>query len=258
MTYSVAMQTVMWSALAVSFLGASGCASRRYVRNRVDDMNTKVTARINENDKKTTDKFSAVEEKQEQHETGISHATEIARSADDRAGKALQDAAKADEHAADAGRKAGDAGQKADEAARLATQAGQKIDQLGNLKVAAEESILFRFGSATLSPEEMAKLDEIAGKAQGKFFRVEVEGYTDTVGDPSYNLSLSRRRADAVARYLVSKGKVPLYRIQLMGFGEQPVEKSDGMSARDRNRLSRRVEVRIYAPEMAGVQFSSR
>jgi len=258
MTYSVAMQRVMLSALAVTFLGASGCATRRYVRNRVDDLNTKVTTRINENGKKTADKFTAVEEKQEQHETGISRAAEIAKSADDRAGKALQDAAKADEHAADASRKAGDAGQKAEEATRLATQAGQKIDQLGELKVVAEDSVLFRFGSAALSPGETAKLDEIAAKARGKFFRVEVEGFTDTVGDPSYNLSLSRHRADAVARYLVSKGKVPLYRIQLMGFGERPVEKSDGMPARDRNRLSRRVEVRIYAPEMSGVQLSSR
>jgi OOP family OmpA-OmpF porin len=36
--------------------------------------------------------------------------------------------------------------------------------------------------------------------------QVEIQGYTDSIGTDAYNLSLSRKRAQAVKEYLVGKG----------------------------------------------------
>jgi outer membrane protein OmpA-like peptidoglycan-associated protein len=71
---------------------------------------------------------------------------------------------------------------------------------------------------------------------------VYVQGHTDGTGTESYNLSLSERRADAVANYLVFKG-VNKDRILVQGFGERkPVSNNDTANSR---RLNRRVELLI-------------
>lgn len=47
---------------------------------------------------------------------------------------------------------------------------------------------------------------------------VDLEGYTDPVGTPNYNIGLSQRRVEAVRRYLVKQG-VEQPRIQAVGLG---------------------------------------
>jgi outer membrane protein OmpA-like peptidoglycan-associated protein len=138
----------------------------------------------------------------------------------------------------------------------MAKATESRVDSLGTLKMVASESVLFAFGSSTLKKDEMAKLDAIAQTATSKFHTIEVHGFTDPVGDKSYNLSLSQQRAETVARYLAQKHNVPLHRIQLMGFGSNPIDDQDA-KGRERNRLSRRVEVRIFAPSEGSVQTSS-
>jgi len=49
---------------------------------------------------------------------------------------------------------------------------------------------------------------------------VELVGSTDTIGSKSYNLALSRRRAEAVQRYMVLRN-VPLSSIHIIGVGEE-------------------------------------
>jgi len=46
-----------------------------------------------------------------------------------------------------------------------------------------------------------------------------VDGYCDAIGSEEYNLKLSQRRADAVARYLEDKG-IPASRLIARGFGK--------------------------------------
>ncbi|WP_456341880.1 OmpA family protein [Thermovibrio sp.] len=46
-----------------------------------------------------------------------------------------------------------------------------------------------------------------------------VEGHTDNTGSAEYNLKLSKKRAQAVANYLIAKG-VPADRIEVVGYGE--------------------------------------
>ena len=65
---------------------------------------------------------------------------------------------------------------------------------------------------------------------------------TDSTGSDSYNLDLSRRRAESVANYLVSRG-TSRARIATIGYGEQyPV--ADNTTEQGRA-LNRRVEIRI-------------
>lgn len=64
-----------------------------------------------------------------------------------------------------------------------------------------------------------------------------------------YNLRLSQRRAEAVKRYLVAQHGIPLYRIYIIGLGEQkPVEEGRTREARA---LNRRVEVRVFSADAA-------
>jgi outer membrane protein OmpA-like peptidoglycan-associated protein len=83
---------------------------------------------------------------------------------------------------------------------------------------------------------------------------VELVGFTDTTGSKSYNLALSRRRAEAVQRYLVLQ-RIPLRSIHIIGLGsEQPPEGltadlemvNPHPTAQERHRLARRVRIRVY------------
>ena len=71
---------------------------------------------------------------------------------------------------------------------------------------------------------------------------VDVDGHTDSQGSDSYNLDLSRRRAESVADYLASQ-RVNGRRLNVQGFGEsRPVGPNDSEYGRAQNR---RVEVSI-------------
>lgn len=103
--------------------------------------------------------------------------------------------------------------------------------------------VLFEFGRADIKPsarDAMAKL--AAYLQQHPERRILIEGFTDSVGSESANLTLSQRRADAVAAALVALGISPT-RIGTRGYGEDyPVAEN----TTDTNRaLNRRVEVYI-------------
>lgn len=231
-------------ALGAALLTTSGCATKRYVMDRVSTSETKTTARIGEVEKKTSEQVTALEEKQA---NDASRLGEMAKGADVRAGEALQSAANAQTSANQASQRAGEADTKAVNAHRAAEQVNAKVEGLGTLRMVGSETVLFKFASSTLTDEEMGKLDAMADKANAKFHVVEVHGFTDTIGDKKYNLNLSRARAEAVVRYLTTKHNIPLHRIQLMGFGEKEVEVT-GAKTREMNRLSRCVEVKVFAP----------
>jgi outer membrane protein OmpA-like peptidoglycan-associated protein len=84
----------------------------------------------------------------------------------------------------------------------------------------ATEPFVFAKGGITVAPEQFALLHRVAGVA--KTFAgvtVEVQGYTDSEGDPGRNLTLSEQRAKAVADALIAVG-VPSANITSKGFGE--------------------------------------
>ncbi len=48
---------------------------------------------------------------------------------------------------------------------------------------------------------------------------ITVEGFTDSAGDPSYNMALGQRRAESVSNYLQQQG-VPSERLRAVSYGE--------------------------------------
>jgi len=85
-------------------------------------------------------------------------------------------------------------------------------------------TVNFLNGSADLTPEAMATLDQL-GKALASSdlanYRFRIEGHTDTVGSKDYNRSLSERRAEAVVNYIASKYGVQPARLEAVGMGSE-------------------------------------
>jgi len=79
--------------------------------------------------------------------------------------------------------------------------------------------ITFAEGSAALEPASRGVLNALASVAlRCDRFSIEVAGHTDNTGDRGLNMELSRRRADAVATYLVGQG-VARARLSAHGYG---------------------------------------
>lgn len=105
------------------------------------------------------------------------------------------------------------------------------------------DGVTFAVDSTTISPSFQHTLNQIASSLQTyPNSLVDVMGHTDSTGSDTYNLDLSRRRAEAVADYLVMRG-VSRARIETIGYGKRyPVADNATEAGRARNR---RVEIRI-------------
>jgi outer membrane protein OmpA-like peptidoglycan-associated protein len=103
--------------------------------------------------------------------------------------------------------------------------------------------VTFAVDSTTISPQMRDVLDRVAqSMIQYPNSLIDVMGHTDSTGSDSYNLDLSRRRAESVTNFLVSRG-VARSRIESLGYGEQyPIADNTTVEGRARNR---RVEIRI-------------
>ena len=120
-----------------------------------------------------------------------------------------------------------------------------RIDAMDEYVVQSTATVNFRVGSAYLSPEAKAQLDEVAAAAQTmKGYQIEVTGFASADGATAANKRLSQRRAQAVIDYMIETHNVPLRRIgQSFGFGElQAVADNTTREGREQNR---RVEVKL-------------
>lgn len=111
--------------------------------------------------------------------------------------------------------------------------------------------VTFAVNSTTITPAFQSTLNQVAqSMTTYPNSLVDVMGHTDSTGSDSYNLDLSRRRAEAVADYLTMRG-VARARIATIGYGEQyPVADNTTEAGRQRNR---RVEIRITPVTQADV-----
>ncbi len=133
----------------------------------------------------------------------------------------------------------------ADAAVAGVNATNERISALDDYQVQNNTSILFKVGSAVLSPDSKSKLDEVARQALGaKGYVLEVSGFASADGSTEANRRLSQRRADTVIRYLVETHNIPLRRIITpYGYGEaQPVADNTSREGREQNR---RVEVKV-------------
>jgi outer membrane protein OmpA-like peptidoglycan-associated protein len=103
--------------------------------------------------------------------------------------------------------------------------------------------VLFDTGRAELKSGASRKLDQLAQfLSEHPDRRVQIDGFTDSVGTDAYNEELSQRRADAVKSALISRGIEPS-RIGSEGYGKAfPVASNTDSGGRQ---LNRRVEVVI-------------
>lgn len=134
--------------------------------------------------------------------------------------------------------------QAATEAARLQSEIEQlKATQTSRGLVLTLGDVLFDTGKAELNPGASLKLNQLAQFLnEHPDRRVEIDGFTDSVGGDSYNEELSQRRANAVKNALVTRGVDPS-RINTEGYGkEYPVASNSDSGGRQ---LNRRVEVVI-------------
>jgi outer membrane protein OmpA-like peptidoglycan-associated protein len=224
---------------------AGGCATKKYVRNTAAPIQAKVDQvgdQTNRNGQTIEDTRGQLKQVDEKAQSGISAAQERATAAD-------QHAATADQHAGEAlssADKANKLGEKnTQEITTLRSTFSTMVANIDDYKLKTSVAVPFAFNKADLSPDAKAELDKLASdvKSDRRFF-IAVEGYTDSVGSRAYNDALSRRRAEQVQGYLVTKHDIPLYRIHIIGLGqEKPVDEARNRAARAKNR---RVEVKVF------------
>ena len=122
--------------------------------------------------------------------------------------------------------------------ASIAAESAHTVGKVMNL-----DNLIFAQAQARIEPSSYEELDKIVGMLQTyPKMVIQLEGHTDTRGDPKKNMQLSQQRVDAVKNYLVSK-EINKSRIKTKAFGgTQPLSREDTEEA---HTMNRRVQVRI-------------
>jgi outer membrane protein OmpA-like peptidoglycan-associated protein len=123
-------------------------------------------------------------------------------------------------------------------------------------KLRMPDDQLFAYDSADLQPGAIAQLQKLGTliKRNPKA-TFSVEGYTDSLGAPDYNLELSQRRADSVKQYLVDVMGINPAQIETKGYGASrfliaprpvPVNSPEEQAEIERQRPNRRVVIVVH------------
>ena len=144
-----------------------------------------------------------------------------------------------------AGAAVGDYMDKQEEAFRdeLAGSGVEVVREGDNLRLVMPSNITFATDQSYISTGFNDTLNAIA-KVMNKYEKtyLSVEGHTDSTGQDSYNMNLSRERAQSVKAYLANQD-IMAARISTSGFGEtRPIATNDTANGRAQNR---RVEIQI-------------
>jgi peptidoglycan-associated lipoprotein len=224
------------SLLALTVAVAPACATKKFVRTEVGNVNGKVdtlTGTVEETQERTRrneERIGAVDQKAE---AAGKSATEARAAADAAATAAKEFAKDADTKVATVNNRVN-----AVEAAsrRLIYEVTLSEDQ-GN----------FAFNKTELPAEAKARLDKMVTelKADPKGVYIEIEGHTDNRGTPEVNEKIGLERAEAVKRYLYEQHQVPLHKINVISYGEEkPVAPNNTRDGRAQNR---RVVVKVLS-----------
>ncbi|MEQ1572838.1 MAG: OmpA family protein [Vicinamibacterales bacterium] len=227
------------SLLALTVAVAPACATKKFVRTEVGNVNSKVDTLT-----------GTVEQTQER-----------TRANEARIGVVDTKAEAAGRAAADARAAAGQAQTAADTAAASARTVNTRVDTVASTVAAeaaasrkliyevtlSEDAGNFTFGRTDLPDEAKSSLDQMVNKlkADPKAVWIEVEGHTDNVGAPEINERIGLDRAEAVKKYLYMQHQVPLHKINVFSYGEvKPVSPNNTRAGRAQNR---RVVVRVLS-----------
>jgi outer membrane protein OmpA-like peptidoglycan-associated protein len=153
--------------------------------------------------------------------------SEAARQAADLAEKQRQDAVR----------------QKEEMRARLLAQLNQVLQTRDTARglIVSMPDVLFDFNKYTLKPDARERLARISGIVLAyPDLKLEIDGYTDSIGSDEYNQTLSEKRAEAVRDYLVSSA-VSTNNVTAHGMGKSdPIASNTTAAGR---KLNRRVEM---------------
>jgi peptidoglycan-associated lipoprotein len=209
--------------LAIALSGTTACATKKFVRTSVGEVNSKVDTLA-----------KSVEENQERTKANETRIGEV------------------DQKVAAADQKAGQAGQRADAAYTAAEAVNTRADGIEKASkrlvyevVLSEDKGNFKFGKAVMPDEAKAEIDTLVQKLKsepnGAF--IEIEGHTDSAGTPNGNLLLGLQRAENVKRYIYEQHQVPLHRINIISYGEEkPIAPN---KTRDGRAQNRRVVIKV-------------
>jgi outer membrane protein OmpA-like peptidoglycan-associated protein len=219
---------VLSLAAGLAVAGATGCATKNYVRNK--------TAPLVDSTSQLEDKTAAnnrqIHDVDDRAQAGINQAQGTAETANRNAQGAARDA--------------GDADSAANFAVHRADTLESVVKGLDNYKPVANVAVTFGFDKAVLTRDDREQLDGFAAQlGSAKSFILEVTGGTDSTGPAQYNYELSQRRADAVVQYLASKYQIPAHRFYLIGIGKDK-EVAPNTTAEGRKQ-NRRVEVLLLS-----------
>jgi outer membrane protein OmpA-like peptidoglycan-associated protein len=230
-------------------LATSGCATKKYVGQQirpVDQRLAKLQKQSDEAFAKQQQEISYLNERATTTDNRLAAVANTAQQANSTAGQALEQG-QTNAAAIEAG------------GAVLSAHSTQleKLANDFNYTLIESGNVTFGFNKSDLTKDAQVALDLMVQKATATPRAViEVLGYTDKFGPASYNLALSRRRAESVARYLVKNG-VPLKGISLIGLGEEQTPEllaaevqafNPNASKQELRGLARRVRIRLYAP----------
>jgi len=205
--------------------GSTACASKKFVRTSVGDVNDKVDS--------LGKSLEETQERTRQNEGKIS-------AVDQKADQAAQSAQQA--HSA-----ARDARSAADAAANKADAVDKASRRLVYEVVLSEDSGNFKFGKTDLPDEAKQKIDEMVSqlKQDSKNVFIEIEGHTDNVGAKTTNERVGLERAQAVQRYLYEQYQIPLHKMNVITYGEEkPIAPNKTKAGRAQNR---RVVIKVLA-----------
>lgn len=220
------MRVTMWrmaTLAALVVLVAPACATRGFVRTETAVVDAKIDSVA-----------GIVEETQERALQNGERIGEV-----DQRAMAAGQAAQMSQAAADgAASAAQEVGVRVDE---MAARAGRLIFEV----TLSENQGDFAAGQDALPDAARARIDQLVGELQaaGQNQFIEIEGHTDSTGDPNFNLRLGMRRAEAARRYLYEQHNVPLHKMSVYSFGEErPAAGNDTPQGRAQNR---RVVIRV-------------
>jgi peptidoglycan-associated lipoprotein len=207
--------------LALALGGTTACATKKFVRTSVSEVNDKVETLT-----------KSVEENQERTRANEAKIGEV----DQRAQAAAQ--------AADS--KATNAGQRADAAKTAADAVNTRADAIEKASkrlvyevVLSEDKGDFKFGKAVLPETATSDIDALVQKlkAEPNGAYIEIEGHTDNAGTKELNYQLGLERAENVKRYLYEHHQIPLHKINVISYGEEkPVAPNKTRAGRAQNR----------------------
>ena len=216
-----------------------------------------------ERDRQNVDAKNAAQQQAASSQVAAANAqADAERSAADKA-KAEADRAHAEADAANARAQAAEANRSAQKSSEDANAVREKLRAQLNSVLATSESarglivnmsdVLFDTGKFTLKQGTQVSLAKVATILQlYPGLKIQVEGYTDSVGGDEYNQKLSENRANAVDTFLVSQG-VPAANVTAAGYGKNsPVADNGTPAGRAQNR---RVNM-VVSGDAIGVQQS--